>query len=109
VLKGLLDRAYRESIEDLTLTNIAIIKGFYINIISEARLLLLGVWYNRYNYSLYYRDALENIVLKKLERKFNLVFIKFKELSTCLNSLFKIPLLRTLIYPIIQKIIKRLF
>jgi hypothetical protein len=36
VLKGLLDRAYGEGIEDLTLTNIAIVEGFYVNIISEA-------------------------------------------------------------------------
>jgi hypothetical protein len=43
VLKGLLNRAYREGIKDLTLIDVAIIKGFYINIISKARLLLLGV------------------------------------------------------------------
>jgi hypothetical protein len=43
VLKGLLDRAHEEGIEDLTLTDIAIIEGFYVNIVSEARLLLLGV------------------------------------------------------------------
>jgi hypothetical protein len=43
VLKGLLDRAHGEGIKDLTLTDIAIIKGFYVNIISEARLLLSGV------------------------------------------------------------------
>jgi hypothetical protein len=98
VLKGLLDRAYGEGTEDLTLTDVAIIEGFYVNIVSEARLLLLGVWYNGYDCSLCYRDALENVVLKKLERKFNLVFIEFKELSTYLNSLFKIPLLGTLMY-----------
>jgi hypothetical protein len=72
-------------------------------------LLQLGVWYHRYNCSLYYGDALKNVILKKLERKFNLVFIKFKELSSCLNSPFKIPSLRTLIYPTIQKTIKRPF
>jgi hypothetical protein len=43
VLKGLLNRAYREGIEDLTLIDVAIIKGFYVNIVSKARLLLLGV------------------------------------------------------------------
>jgi hypothetical protein len=36
VLKELLNRAYREGIEDLTLINIVIIKGFYINIIFKA-------------------------------------------------------------------------
>jgi hypothetical protein len=39
VLKGLLNRACGKGIEDLTLIDIAIIEGFYMNIISEARLL----------------------------------------------------------------------
>jgi hypothetical protein len=43
VLKGLLDRAHGEGTEDLTLTDIAVIEGFYVNIISKARLLLLSV------------------------------------------------------------------
>jgi hypothetical protein len=43
VLKGLLDGAYGEGTEDLTLTDVAIVEGFYVNIISKARLLLLGV------------------------------------------------------------------
>jgi hypothetical protein len=43
VLKELLDRDYKEGIKDLILINIAIIKGFYINIIFKARLLLLSI------------------------------------------------------------------
>jgi hypothetical protein len=43
VLKGLLNRAHREGTEDLTLINVAIIEGFYINIVSKARLLLLSI------------------------------------------------------------------
>jgi hypothetical protein len=43
VLKELLNKAYKEGIKDLTLINITIIKGFYINIISKARLLLLNI------------------------------------------------------------------
>jgi hypothetical protein len=39
VLKGLLNRAYNKGIKDLTLIDIAIIKGFYINIVFKARLL----------------------------------------------------------------------
>jgi len=39
VLKNILNSAYRPLIEDLTLENIIIIEGFYINIILEARLL----------------------------------------------------------------------
>jgi hypothetical protein len=36
VLKRLLNKAYKEGIKDLTLINIVIIKGFYINIIFKA-------------------------------------------------------------------------
>jgi hypothetical protein len=43
VLKGLLNRARDKGTEDLTLTDIAIIKGFYVNIVSKAQLLQLGV------------------------------------------------------------------
>jgi hypothetical protein len=39
VLKGLLNRARGKGTEDFTLIDIVIIKGFYINIVSEARLL----------------------------------------------------------------------
>ena len=39
VLKNVLNSAYRPLIEDLTLENVIIIEGFYINIILEARLL----------------------------------------------------------------------
>ena len=109
VLKGLLNGARGEGTEDLTLTDVAVVEGFYVNIVSEARLLQSGVWYHGYDCSLRYGDALENVVLKKLERKFNLVFIEFKELSSCLNSPFEIPSLGTLMYPTIQKTVKRLF
>jgi hypothetical protein len=43
VLKGLLNKAYKEGIKDFTLIDIIIIKGFYINIIFKAQLLLLSV------------------------------------------------------------------
>jgi hypothetical protein len=36
VLKGLLNGARDKGIKDLTLIDIAIIEGFYVNIISEA-------------------------------------------------------------------------
>jgi hypothetical protein len=39
VLKGLLNGARGEGTEDLTLIDVAVIEGFYVNIISKARLL----------------------------------------------------------------------
>jgi hypothetical protein len=41
--KGIINRAYSEAVKDLILKDIAVIKGFYMNIISEARLLLSKV------------------------------------------------------------------
>jgi len=41
--KGIINRVHNKAVKDLILKDIIIIKGFYMNIISEARLLLLKV------------------------------------------------------------------
>ena len=43
MLKGVLNRARGKGIEDLTLTKVVVVEGFYLNIILEARLKLKGV------------------------------------------------------------------
>jgi hypothetical protein len=43
MLKGILNRANSSSKRDLVLNNIAIVKGFYTNIISKAKLLLVSI------------------------------------------------------------------
>jgi hypothetical protein len=43
ILRGILNKANNNSKRDLILKNIAIVKGFYINIISKAKLLLVRV------------------------------------------------------------------
>jgi hypothetical protein len=43
ILRGILNRASGSSKRDLVLNNIAIVKGFYTNIVSKAKLLLVGV------------------------------------------------------------------
>ena len=43
ILKRILNRANNNSKRDLILKNIVVIKGFYINIISKAKLLLIKV------------------------------------------------------------------
>jgi hypothetical protein len=43
ILKGILNRASSNSKRDLILKNIAVVKGFYTNIISKAKLLLIEV------------------------------------------------------------------
>jgi hypothetical protein len=43
ILRGILNRASGSSKRDLVLNNIAIVKGFYTNIVSKAKLLLAGI------------------------------------------------------------------
>ena len=43
MLRGIFNRASGNSKKDLVLNNIAMVEGFYTNIISEAKLLLTGV------------------------------------------------------------------
>jgi len=43
ILRGILNRANSNSKKDLILKNIIVVKGFYINIISKAKLLLVRV------------------------------------------------------------------
>jgi hypothetical protein len=43
ILKGILNKANSSSKRDLVLNNIAIVKGFYTNIVSKAKLLLVSI------------------------------------------------------------------
>ena len=70
----------------------AIVKGFYVNIVSKACLREKKAWYYRYNITLRLRDKHENVVLCELESRFNLIFLKYKPLSTYLNVPSKIPI-----------------
>jgi len=78
MLRGVFDQGKR----DLILNNIAVIKGFYTNIISEYKLRSLGIWYNGFDCTLWHGPLEKSVVLKKLEHKYNLVFIELKPLSS---------------------------
>lgn len=43
VIKGVLNRASRKGIEDLTLNNVVVVEGFHLNIVLEAYLRVKGV------------------------------------------------------------------
>jgi hypothetical protein len=94
--------------KDLILYNITVIKGFYINIISEARLAEKKAWYYEYNLIIRLGDYKENIVLIQLEYRFNLVFLKYKPLSIYFNVLLEIPTSTSsiLIFPILERLIR---
>ena len=75
---------------DLILKDVVVVEGFYVNIISEACLYMLGVWYNGFDYLLCFGSEKENMVVKHLKCIYNLVFLKYKPLFTYSNTLFKI-------------------
>ena len=62
-----------------------------MNIVSEARLLKAGVWYYRLDCSLRFGTKRNSVTLIELTRKYNLVFIEFKPLSTYLSVPSSIP------------------
>src|ERR1700727_3122972 len=63
IIKNVINRPIGPHTKDLILYNIAVIKEFYINIISEARLAEKKAWYYRYNLIVRLEDYKENIVL----------------------------------------------
>jgi hypothetical protein len=62
-----------------------------VNIVSEARLAEKKAWYHGYDLTIRLGTKEENIVLMQLERKFNLVFLQYKPMSTYSTAPFEIP------------------
>lgn len=78
--------------EDLTLSDVAVVPGFHVNIISEARLRQAGAWYLGLDCSLRAGSLKENVLLATLKRAHNLVFFEYKPLSSySLFSLARVP------------------
>jgi len=103
VLKGVFDQGKR----DLVFNNVAVIKGFYINIVSEYKLRSSGVWYNGFDCTLRHGPLKKSVVLKKLERKYNLVFIELKPLSSYSHAQISDRLVNTLIFPTFKRKVRR--
>jgi hypothetical protein len=89
---------------NLMLRDVAIVKGFYINIVLEALFFKKGVWVYKLDSTLCIRTKQENIVLIKLKRIYKVNFLKYKPIFTYLNTLSKIPTstYRVLIYPTLK-------
>ena len=72
------------------LRDIAIVKGFYINIVLEALFFKKGVWVYRLDSTLCIGTKQENIVLIKLKYIYRVNFLKYKPISTYLDALSEI-------------------
>ncbi|KAF1935040.1 hypothetical protein EJ02DRAFT_416381, partial [Clathrospora elynae] len=68
VLKGVINGARGENTEDLLLKDVAVVEGFHVNIISEARLEQVGVWYLGLDATLRIGSLQQSTVLAKLKR-----------------------------------------
>ena len=81
-MKNLLNGARGPGTEDLVLSEVALVEGFHVNIVSEALLLEKKVWYSGFDCTLKYGEPSNSVVIKKLERRFQLVFVEYKRLSS---------------------------
>jgi hypothetical protein len=105
--KGLFNKRDGKRV-NLVLCNVAIVKGFYINIVSKAFLFKKGVWVYKLDSTLYIGIKQENVVLIKLKRIYRVNFLEYKPISTYLDTLFEIltSIYKVLIYPTLKRKIK---
>jgi hypothetical protein len=96
---------------NLVLRDVAIIKGFHVNIVFKALLYKKGTWYYKYNSTLRIKDEHESNVLLIITRIYNIVFIEYKPLLTYLNAPFTIPINASnmLMYLTLERKIKESF
>ena len=100
----------RAGSRDLTLTRVAVVEGFHVNIISEALLYKAGIWFCSFDCSIRFGTEKENVVLRELRRISNLTFFKYKPLSTYLDVLLEIPIsAAVLVYLTIQRRVRQRF
>ncbi|KAL8296162.1 hypothetical protein RB600_001584 [Gaeumannomyces tritici] len=67
---------------DLELLEVAVVENFHVNIISEARLGTAKVWFCGLDCTLRIDGLKNSRVIKKLERRDNVVFFEYKPLSS---------------------------
>jgi hypothetical protein len=105
--KGLFNKRDGKRV-NLVLRDVAVVKGFYVNIVLEALLFKKGVWVYRLDSTLCIGTKQENIVLIKLKYIYKVNFLKYKPISTYLDALFEILIstYRVLIYPTLKQKIK---
>jgi hypothetical protein len=89
--KGLLNGTEGKKV-DLMLLDVAIVKGFLVNIVLKALLYKKGLWIYSLDTTLYIKSEQENVVLLKLKRIYNFNFLEFKPFFTYLATLFKVPI-----------------
>jgi len=91
--------------EDLVLNNVAVVEGFHVNIVSEALITKAGAWYCGFDCTLRHGNMEKNVVLKKLERRYNLVFLQYTPVFAYLS--FPMPLAVSAVGTVLVTMMKR--
>jgi hypothetical protein len=78
VLKGIFNGKKGPHTEDLTLTDVRVVEGFHVNIVSSHKLKLGGAWYMGLDDTLRHGAAEDGTILMRLHRDHNLIFMEYK-------------------------------
>lgn len=81
IIKGALNGENGKGTEDLIMHNVALVEGFHVNIVSEARLHQAGLWYLGYDCTLRVGTPENSLLMASLHRQHNLIFIEYNPLS----------------------------
>jgi hypothetical protein len=57
------------------------VEGFYVNIVSKFKLRKARIWYIGYDSTLRFRLVKNSIILAQLTVRYNLSFIKYKQIA----------------------------
>jgi len=109
VIKNCLAGENGPNTQDLVLSNVAVVTGFHVNIVSEALLLKSGLWFSGIDCSLRWGELSNSIVMKQLERRANLVFFEYKHRSYSSVPLCIPSSSTTLMFPTLNRQINRAY
>jgi hypothetical protein len=109
LIKGILNGLNSPKTVDLKLLNVAVVEGFYANIVSEALLREKGLWFNRLDDTLCFGTEGNNKIMATLIRRSNLIFLEYKPLQSCPSVPSCIPTSGSLVYPTLSRQLGRAF
>ncbi|KAG5742664.1 hypothetical protein H9Q70_014594, partial [Fusarium xylarioides] len=71
---------------DLTISDVYVVEGFHVNIVSSTRVRNSGLWMCEEDYTVRYGSADKNVIVCKLQLVNNLIFLEYKQLDIYLKA-----------------------
>ncbi|KAG5754890.1 hypothetical protein H9Q72_014465 [Fusarium xylarioides] len=71
---------------DLTISDVYVVEGFYVNIVSSTYVRNSGLWMCEEDYTVRYGLADKNVIVCKLQLINNLIFLEYKQLNIYLKA-----------------------